>query len=88
MNQHFVKVHNRMVRLDAIAYIDFLDSGRSMIFVSGLTPEKQHISVDVDETRRLREFMETRSHALAPEMPIPVAERDRPRLEFRDRRFA
>ena len=82
MNQNFIKVHNRVVRLDAIAYIDFLDSGRSMIFVSGLNQEKQHISVDVDETRRLREFMQSRSHSLAPEMPVPVAERDRFQRRF------
>jgi len=87
MNQQFIKVHNRVVRLDAIAYIDFLDSGRSMIFVSGVTPEKQHISVDVEETRKLKEFMDSRSHLIGVEMPEPAAA-DRPRFEFRERRFA
>ena len=88
MNNNFIRIHNRIVRLDAISYIDFLESGRSMIFIGGLTPEKQHISVDVDETRRLLEFMEIRAHALSPAAPAPMADRDRARLEVRERRFA
>lgn len=50
----FIKVHNRVVNVEAIAYIDFLESGRAMIFMQGLTPEKQNIPVDPDETRRLK----------------------------------
>jgi len=91
MDINFVRVQNRVVRLDAIAYIDFLDSGRSMIFLSGLTPEKQHISVDVEETRRLKTFMEQRVFDLPTDGPSgPMGDRDRPRLDFRERerRFA
>jgi hypothetical protein len=87
MSQPFIKVHNRVVRLDAIAYIDFLESGRSMIFVGGLTPEKQHISVDVEETRKLREYMDSHSASMNAEPPAGPAA-DRPRFEFRERRFA
>jgi len=57
-NQQFIRVNNKFVRLDAIGYVDFLDSGRAMIHVPGLTPEKQNITVDPEETRRLRAFFE------------------------------
>ncbi len=53
-----------------------------MIFLSGLTPEKQHISVDVDETRRLKAFMDQRVFDL-PDAGGPPA-----MLDFRERRFA
>jgi hypothetical protein len=29
MSGRFIRVHNRMVHLDSIAYVDFLDSGRA-----------------------------------------------------------
>lgn len=54
----FIRVHNKYVRLDSIAYVDFLDSGRAMIFVRGLTQEKQNIAVDQEETARLRALLE------------------------------
>ena len=44
----FIKVHNRVVNVEAIAYIDFLESGRAMIFMQGLSHEKQNIPVDPD----------------------------------------
>ena len=89
MNIDFVRVHNRVIRLDSIAYIDFLESGRSMVFMSGLTAEKQHITVDVEETRRLKAFMEQRLFDL-PETPAagPAGGGDRSRPDFRERRFA
>ena len=31
-----------------------------MIFMHGLNQEKQHVSVDAEETRRLHEFFESR----------------------------
>jgi hypothetical protein len=50
----FIRIQNRMVNLDAIAYVDFLESGRAMIFVQGLTQEKQHVPVEPQDARRLR----------------------------------
>ena len=55
---HFIRIHNRVVNTDAIAYVDFLESGRAMVFMMGLTQEKQNIPADPDETRRLREFFD------------------------------
>ena len=40
MEARFVRVHNKYIRLDSIGYVDFLDSGRSMIFIPGLNQEK------------------------------------------------
>ena len=54
----FIRIHNRVVNTDAIAYVDFLESGRAMVFMMGLTQEKQNIPADPDETRRLREFFD------------------------------
>jgi len=49
-----------MIRVDAISYVDFLDSGRAMIFMPGLNQEKQMISIDVESARKLRESLEAR----------------------------
>lgn len=70
--RRFVRIHNRIIRLDSIAYVDFLDSGRAMIFMRGLTQEKQNIAVDPDETARLRAILE---EELGPEVQVapPVA---------------
>ena len=65
MPTEFIRLNNRVVSLSSIAYIDWLESGRAMIFVSGLIAEKQHISVDADEARRLREFFDSRAHPLS-----------------------
>jgi hypothetical protein len=54
----FLKVQNKVVNLDAIAYADFLDSGRGMLFMMGLTPEKQNIPLDPDDARRLKALLE------------------------------
>jgi hypothetical protein len=54
----FIKVHNKVINVDMISYVDFLDSGRAMIFMNGLTQEKQNIAVDPDETRRLKTVMD------------------------------
>jgi hypothetical protein len=54
----FIRVQNKTVNLDQVAYIDFLDSGRAMIFMSGLTQEKQNIPVDPDEARKLQRMIE------------------------------
>jgi hypothetical protein len=54
----FFKIQNKIVNLDAIAYADFLDSGRAMLVIHGLSQEKQHISLDPEEARRLRAVLE------------------------------
>jgi hypothetical protein len=54
----FIRVHNKVINVDSIAYIDFLDSGRAMIFMRGLTQEKQNIAVDPSEARKLEKDME------------------------------
>jgi bifunctional DNase/RNase len=50
----FIRVHNKVINLASVAYVEFLESGRSMIFMTGLTQEKQNIPVDADETRKLK----------------------------------
>jgi hypothetical protein len=54
----FIRVHNKLVNVDLIAYVDFLDSGRAMIFMNGLTQEKQNIPVEPDEARKLKAVMD------------------------------
>jgi hypothetical protein len=54
----FIRVHNKVVNLEQISYVEFLDSGRAMIFMNGLTPEKQNIPVEPDETRKLKAVMD------------------------------
>jgi hypothetical protein len=73
MNGRFIKIHNRIIHLDSIAYVDFLDSGRAMIFVSGLTQEKQGIPADPDEAIRLKAILETELAAepATPQMSSP-----------------
>ena len=54
----FLKIANKVVNLDAIAYVDFLESGRAMLLITGLTHEKQNIPLDVEDARRLRALLE------------------------------
>jgi len=54
MTTKFIKVGTKTINVHAIAYVDFLESGRAMIFMRGLSLEKQNIPVDPDETRRLK----------------------------------
>lgn len=54
----FVQIQNKLVRLDAIAYVDFLESGRAMVLMQGLTQEKQNIPLDIDDARRLRALLD------------------------------
>jgi hypothetical protein len=58
MQPQFIRINSKAVRFDAISYIDFLESGRAMVILAGLPPEKAHISVDVAETRALREYFD------------------------------
>ena len=66
-DRRFIRIHNKIIRLDSIAYVEFLDSGRAMIFVQGVTQEKQNITVDPDETARLRVILEAE---LGPELSV------------------
>ena len=54
----FIQVQNKVIRLGAIAYVDFLESGRAMVLVQGLTQEKQNIPLDIDDARRLRTLLD------------------------------
>ena len=65
MNERgFIWISNKMIRVDSIAYVDFLESGRAMIFMRGLTQEKQNIAVDPEDTLRLKAMLEGKA---APE---------------------
>jgi hypothetical protein len=76
----FIRVHNKVVNLASIAYVEFLESGRAMIFMTGLTQEKQNIPVDPDETRKLKAALEGVSpqpavpHDFAPRTGLPSLE--------------
>jgi len=59
MQAKFIRIQSKAVRFDAISYVDFLESGRAMVILSGLPPEKAHISVDTAEARLLREYFES-----------------------------
>ena len=63
----FIRVGTKMIHVDSIAYVDFLESGRAMILMRGLTQEKQGIPVDPEETARLRAILEAE---LGPEPAI------------------
>jgi hypothetical protein len=60
----FLRIQNRVLNLDAIAYVDFLESGRAMIFMQGLTQEKQNIPVDPEGAQLLNVYFGGESHAL------------------------
>ena len=54
----FIRVQGKVINLNSIDYVDFLDSGRAMIFMRGLTQEKQNIPVEPDEARRLKAYFD------------------------------
>ena len=54
----FLRIANKVVNLDAIAYVDFLESGRAMLLMAGLTQEKQNLPLHVEDARRLRALLE------------------------------
>ena len=54
----FLKIANKVVNLDAIAYADFLESGRAMLFMMGLTQEKQNIPLEQEDARKLKVLLE------------------------------
>ena len=53
-----IKVQNKVINLDAMAYVDFLDSGRAMIIMMGLTQEKQNVSIDPIDASKLKALLE------------------------------
>ncbi len=57
----FLKIANKIVNLDAIAYVDFLESGRAMLLMAGLTQEKQNIPLDVEDAKRLRALLDSQT---------------------------
>lgn len=65
MPENFIFIQNRAVNLNSIAYVEFLDSGRAVIFMRGLSLEKQNIPVDPSDARRLKAFLESRAAAPA-----------------------
>ncbi len=56
--KRFIRIQNKIVHLDSIAYVDFLESGRAVIFMRGLSLEKQNIPVEPSDAVRLRSFLE------------------------------
>ena len=72
----FIRIQNKVVNLDNIAYVDFLDSGRAMVFMMGLTQEKQNIPLDPEDARRLREVLD-------PEC-VPVSQTSMPARRLSD----
>ena len=66
MTPTFIRINNKAVRLDAISYVEFLESGRAMVMLAGLPSEKAHISVDVHEAHGLREFFESKEVTTNP----------------------
>ena len=54
----FIRIGTKAIRLDAITYVEFLESGRAMVMMAGLPPEKAHLSVDASDARMLREYFE------------------------------
>ena len=59
MPTQFIRINNKAVRFDAISYIEFLESGRAMVILAGLPPEKAHISVDVNDANALRAYFDS-----------------------------
>ena len=66
MNTKFIRINNKAVRLDAISYVEFLESGRAMVILAGLPPEKAHISVDVQDATLLREYFSSSEVTVNP----------------------
>jgi hypothetical protein len=62
MLKKFIRVGNKLINIDAISFVEFLESGRAMIIAHGLALEKQHIQVEPDDALALREILEPMSH--------------------------
>jgi hypothetical protein len=69
----FIRLQGRLIRLDSIAYVDFLDSGRAMIFMRGVTQEKMNIPVEPADAVRLRAILERHLDSEPEPAPTHVA---------------
>jgi len=58
MQPQFIKISGKVIRIDAISFVDFLDSGRAMVMLAGIPAEKAHVSVDVAEARVLKAYFD------------------------------
>lgn len=67
----FVRIRHRIVNLDSIAWVDFPDSGRAMVFMRGLTQEKQNISLEAQVARKLRALREAECLPGVPKPDMP-----------------
>jgi hypothetical protein len=76
MRPNFIRISSKVVRLDAISYVDFLESGRAVVILCGLPSEKTHISVDVHDARLLREYFDS------GEVTVNAARESRNMLEW------
>jgi hypothetical protein len=70
----FIRIQHRIINLDSISYVDFLESGRAMIFMGGLTQEKQNIPIEPQDTPRLRAMLDAEC---VPDSPLPDVRPDR-----------
>ena len=62
MEKKFIRVNNKLINIDAISFVEFLESGRAMIIAHGLALEKQHIQVDPEDALALRQILEPMFH--------------------------
>jgi hypothetical protein len=67
----FIQLENHYLNLDAIGYVDFLDSGRAMVFVPGLHVEKQNLSIDKAAAARLKAHLDSLSAPAAAAAASP-----------------
>ena len=52
--KQFIRIRDRVINLDQVSYVEFLDSGRAMIYLPGLPGEKSHIQVEASDASRLK----------------------------------
>ena len=62
----FIQIENHWINIDAIGYVDFLDSGRAMLYIPGLHQEKQNIAVDKAGALSLKAQLESVTALMEP----------------------
>ena len=76
--KQFILLRDRAINLANISYVDFLDSGRAMIYLHGLPGEKAHVQLEVAEAARLKTLLEKEGTVLnsipgpGPEIAPPL----------------